>query len=78
MYIDSKINCNLCPSHSRRKFVEASKDKSGRKMKELYHQYLEAGEDWMSSTLVISSVQSNTNTTGGKTGWLSRKEPRLG
>ena len=57
-----------------RKWVEASADKSGRKMKSLFAEFMESGEDWLSSSLVMSSSQMTNETTGGRYGWLSREE----
>ena len=57
-----------------RKFAAATKDRSGRLMKELYAQYLESGEDWLASSLVVSQMQNETSTTGGRLGWMCKLE----
>ena len=60
-----------------RKFAEAAKDPSGRSMKELFQKYLECGEDWMSSSIVLEEKTTTNETTGGRFGWLSKAESRF-
>jgi len=46
-------------------------------MRELFSSYMEANEDWLSSSIVLTSTQSQNETTAGKFGWLSKRVPIL-
>lgn len=57
-----------------RKFLEASQDGSGRSMRALFSEYLEAKEDWMASALVLTEGTSQEERTGGRYSWLTKAE----
>ena len=66
-----------CPAPVAVKFREASADPTGKKLKALFAEYLECGENWLASSLVLTQTQSNSRTDGGRWGWLTRDDPLL-
>ena len=64
-----------CPAPVAVKFREASADPTGQKLKVLFAEYLECGENWLASSLVLKETQSNSHTDGGRWGWLTRDDP---
>ena len=60
----------------RRKFDEASSDKTGQLMRALFSQYIEANEEWLASTIVLSENQNETELTGGRFAWLTKAESK--
>ena len=64
-----------CPAPIAVKFREASADPTGQKLKALFAEYLECGENWLASSLLLTETQSNSRTDGGRWGWLTREDP---
>ena len=62
------------PSAVAIKFREAMSDVSGKKGRELFEAYIESGENWLSSSIVLSDSQSHDETEGGRWSWLTRDE----
>ena len=65
------------PSAVAIKFREAMADVTGQKGRELFEAYIESGENWLSSSIVLSDSQSHDETEGGRWNWLTRDESRL-
>ena len=65
------------PSAVAIKFREAMSDVSGKKGRELFEAYIESGENWLSSSIVLSDSQSHDETEGGRWSWLTRDESWL-
>ena len=59
------------------KFREACQDKTGKLAAELFAAYMESGENWLSSSIVMEESQAHQETEGGKWGWMTNEEARL-
>ena len=46
-------------------------------MRALFTEYMNCGEDWMDSTLVMSETQDDLDFTGGRFNWLTKQETGL-
>ena len=59
------------------KFRQACQDKTGKLAAELFAAYMESGENWLSSSIVMEESQAHNETEGGRWGWMTKEETQL-
>ena len=59
------------------KFRQACQDKTGKLAAELFAAYMESGENWLSSSIVMEESQAHNETEGGRWGWMTKEETQF-
>ena len=59
------------------KFREACNDRTGKLAAELFAAYIESGENWLSSSVVMEDSQNHNEREGGRWGWCTKEDTRI-
>ena len=68
------LRSSKAPPIVHQKFAEASNDRSGKALKVLFGQYIEAKEDWLSSSLVLTQTTMNDSRSGSRWTWMTKTD----
>ena len=71
------LRSQRAPPIVHQRFADATQDRSGKALKVLFSQYIEAKEDWLSSSLVLTQTMMNDSRSGSRWTWQTRTDTCL-